>query len=98
MTKIKELYEIICGRPYDFNYEERKDKLTMEDFLNLKSYVDEDLEFIKLCIKDIYKYCKRNFEQDKKKKMIIYYEGLYYYKGKADMKYIEGLIPMMVPD
>jgi hypothetical protein len=84
MSRIRELYKIIKQTNLAF-YGWQEAKLTMEDYLIFKSYVDGDLEFIRLCMKDIYKYCKRNFEQDKKNKMIIYYEGLYYYKDVSHL-------------
>ena len=81
MSRIKELFNIINEREYNFKYDNKiEDKLTMEEYFIIKSYVDDDLEFIKLCIRDIYKRCKSKYDEGFKKKDILFYEGLYYYR------------------
>jgi hypothetical protein len=80
MSRIKELFKIINDREYNFNYDNKIDeKITMEEHLIIKSYINDDLELIKLCIRDIYKRCKSKYDVGFKKDIFIE-QGFYFYR------------------
>lgn len=85
MSTIKELLHIIYSRDYHFSYDNKmNNKITFEEFQLIKSYISDDLEFIKLCIREIYKQFKRDLNCKLYKLNILFHDGLYYYKYICD--------------